>query len=327
MSIAQEREQIDDFVKHVKKTKDSKAKKYISLLEKITFKKRYKDIWKRQDFKIIEKISLDTSEKGYPRELLLKNCKNSEVKVGYTCRIILKGNKRYIKLQLVNFAEEDKVSPVNKKFNQKCLFQCEIKVDNVIFEPLHKELSNIEDDSEEKELNFVYKEIKDYAIGRNCATDWQQNGENVDCIKTTFIPSQEVQDISNDYEGDKEILKLKAMSIWGFKKKAIIRNLESFVKDYADWISEQKSKNSSLTGKEIIKRQEENCQRIQENIKHLEDEDVFKAFQLANTAMYIQMSISKNQEQELVDIEENQQFHKLSFLKKAQIVLVIVLFS
>ena len=314
LTTRNEDKKFDDFFNffRLEENKTLEAYKHLPQLRKIIFQKQYKRIWKRQDFKKNQKINISEST---DKNFLLENDK---LKVKYKLKVRFKGDKNHIKLQLVNCSDTVlKASPVSKELNQCCLFQCEIKVDDVYFEPLREGVAgSSSEDSEEKELNFIYRKVKDYAIGGNCATIWEEKNGKVDCIKSTFTPSQEVKDMSLDYQGEnknsQEILKLKNLSIWGLGKERVIDYLNDFIKEYKDWIESNKKNKTKKKAYQIIKRQEENYKRIIENIKLLEDESIFRAFQLANTAMFIQMTLPK-ETRELDELEESTQYNLEDF--------------
>ena len=178
--------------------------------------------------------------------------------------------------------------------------------------------------------------MKNYGIGHNCSVTWDKEGN---ILQTTFLPEFNVKDTKNDFnETDFEntddfkllnqSLDIKNLSIFSdVEKTETIKRLQNFVELYGKWIDEQKAKNKVGTAKEqeigqrIIDRLNYNYNRLKANIDFLNDDDVFRAFQLANTAMLIQIIISNdtdftNQEKEVSQISPNISYNDLKFFSE-----------
>jgi len=122
-------------------------------------------------------------------------------------------------------------------------------------------------------------------------------------------------------------LDLKNLSIFSdVEKTETIKRLQNFIELYGKWIDEQKAKNKLGTAKEqeigqrIIDRVNYNYNRLKANIDRLYDDDVFRAFQLANTAMLIQIIISNDtdftkKEKEKSQINESIPYNDLNFFE------------
>ena len=298
--------QFDDF-KKTDSYRDSSAKYYIEYFQKLIGR-----IWKRKPFSYSATIKIEDTLQ--PIEIPLSDKTHKETKLGYNVKTyVAKGNK-YVKIQLVNTSKEQsskRFTPKTPELNSKCLFQSEIKVksDKILPYKSNQELNPF--DPEAEELNFLYREVKNYGIGHNCSVTWNKE---VNILQTTFLPEFNVKDTKNDFnENDFEnpddfkllnqSLDIKNLSLFSNVDKGdTIKRLQNFVELYGKWIKEQKSKNESGTAKEkeigqrIIERLNYNYNRLKANIDCLNDENVFRAFQLANTAMLIQIIISNDKD-------------------------------
>jgi superfamily II DNA or RNA helicase len=298
--------QFDDF-KKTDSYKDSSAKYYIEYFQKLIGR-----IWKRKPFSYSATIKIEDTLQ--PIEIPLTDKTHKETKLGYNVKTYFAKGNKYVKIQLVNTSKEQsskRFTPKTPELNSKCLFQAEIKVksDKILPYKSNQELNPF--DPEAEELNFLYREVKNYGIGHNCSVSWNKEGN---ILKTTFLPEFNVKDTKNDFnESDFEnpddfnllnqSLNIKNLSLFSNVDKAeTIKRLQSFVELYGKWIKEQKSKNESGTAKEkeigqrIIDRLNYNYNRLKTNINCLNDENVFRAFQLANTAMLIQIIISNDKD-------------------------------
>lgn len=298
--------QFDDF-KKTDSYKDSSAKHYIEHFQKLIGR-----IWMRKPFSYSANIKIvDTLQ---PIEIPLTYKTHKETKLGYNVKTYFAKGNKYVKIQLVNTSKEQsskRFTPKTPELNSKCLFQAEIKVksDKILPYKSNQELNPF--DPEAEELNFLYREVKNYGIGHNCSVNWNNSGN---ILKTTFLPEYNVKDTKNDFsETDFEnpddfkllnqSLDIKNLSIFtDVEKMETIKHLQNFVELYVKWIKQQNSKNELGTVKEkeigqrIIDRLYYNYNRLKANIDCLNDENVFRAFQLANTAMLIQIIISNDKD-------------------------------
>src|SRR5690606_5883130 len=162
------------------------------------------------------------------------------------------------------------------------------------------------------------------ANGHNCSASW--NNDHTE-IKTTFLPVQNIKDVTNSFGQQdarlQDTLNLKNLSVWGLDQQQTIEHLTYFVDQYGDWITKQETQNSrekeKTVGELIINRQKQNYNRLKSNVALLEDQTIFQAFQIANTAMYIQLIISNdadfgNREKELSEAS-TENLDSLDFFK------------
>lgn len=313
---------LDQFIKR-DNLKDANAQYFTDYLAKLSNIGR---IWKRKHFKIPLNIPLKDTKK--PVEIQFENDSHSKTRIGYNVKIVRKEDRQYVKIQLVNLSEKhpaNSFSNRNENLNLKSIFQAEIEVSSASFLP-YKQFNSekLHLDEEAKEIDFIYRSVTNYAIGHNCSALWNDNHTE---IKTTFLPVQNIKDVTNSFGRQdtklQDTLNLRNLSVWGLDQQKAIEHLTYFIDQYDDWITQQETLNSKERDKEIgeqiIKRQKQNYERLKSNIVLLKDQQVFHAFQIANTAMYIQLIISNdadfgNREKELSEAS-TENLDSLDFFK------------
>lgn len=231
--------------------------------------------------------------------------------------------KRYLKIQVENtstpFKEDGKhyFSIVTEKVNERSFFGINLKVESPFLVPYQESDSNqLQDDVEE--LNYLYKSLKDYAVGHACSVDWGVT-EGRHWVKTEFIPSYETPDVEAvprdkyNYEeidghylpkqllSSSKALEFKWLSTFSNASNAdIIAQLKQFVEAYQNWIKTQEnilkqSSDDHKIGFENLQKCQEDCDRMRSNISLIleGDETIMEAFRLMNSAMFIQLWHSK----------------------------------
>lgn len=150
------------------------------------------------------------------------------------------------------------------------------------------------------ELDLLYRNKKSYGIGHGVSVDYLNidtiTGEGY--INTTYLPIYEVP--NTNFEVDKvdefDILSMYNLSdLSSIDKSNIINGLNKFIDNYEYWINEIKKEGDILEENllEAFNHNVKNCnivkERMREGVEFLcKDNKVYKAFQLANKAMYIQ---------------------------------------
>jgi hypothetical protein len=300
---------------------------YINFLEKLVSR-----VWKRKDFQITEKIVIDNTTK--PILLNLGDGIYKDTRVGYNIKFYPASNANYVKIQLVNLSEKhpsNRFSNKSEPLNKKCLFQTSIAIQSVgITEYKDHTLSTYYpdaelEDKEAEEIEFIYRNVNSFAVGHNCSAKWS---ENHTLAETTFLPEQNIKDVINEFDDNSldDCLDIKNLSYWGLSREKVISNLKRFVSSYKGWIEKQEAEAIKLNRTEngiasrLINRQKENHERLISNVDLLLNDNVFKAFQIANTAMLIQLIISNDirfgkVEKELSEIDKDLNFDNLDFFK------------
>ncbi|MSS44175.1 hypothetical protein FYJ27_10705 [Anaerosalibacter bizertensis] len=157
-----------------------------------------------------------------------------------------------------------------------------------IFAP-KKMLIQVEETEEQQNLDMLYGNIKDYAIGHGCAVDYETNEYGCYKVMSSFIPSFELKQMKPQLKVNKEVVQMKFLA-HGSKKEVINRLLELVV-SYNNWIDQQKRKIEKMedrfqeSAKNNIEACKETSNRIRRGIDLLNDQDILLAFQLANEAM------------------------------------------
>lgn len=184
-----------------------------------------------------------------------------------------------------------------------------VRLDNGSFQSFTEPASVLENDEEYRINEFLYRGVKNYGKGVNCAVEWDKEGKT---IQTTFIPSAEIEKYSNDVKESenansenlwaiKEACKLINISKWSGKDdNQIFYLLESFIKGYENWHSEQDIEAKRINGFDdekriILSRQKELLDRLKENLDYLKTHpEALECFKIANSAMLIQMVVAKH---------------------------------
>jgi hypothetical protein len=300
---------------------------YINYLEKLVSR-----VWKRKDFQITEKVLIENTTK--PILINLDDGIYKDTKVGYNIKVYPASNSNYVKVQLVNLSVKhpsNRFSNKSEPLNKKCLFQSSISIQSDgITEYKDHSLSTYYpdaelEDKEAEEIEFIYRSVNSYAVGHNCSAKWN---ENHTIAETTFLPEQNIKDVINEFDDNSldDCLDIKNLSNWGLPKETVISNLKRFVKSYKEWIEKQETDVNELNRTEseianrLIDRQKENFNRLNSNVDLLNNDKVFKAFQIANTAMLIQLIVSNDKrlgkvEKEISEFDIDLNFDNLEFFK------------
>ncbi|RQD69392.1 MAG: hypothetical protein D5S00_07220 [Tindallia sp. MSAO_Bac2] len=197
----------------------------------------------------------------------------------------------------VSIVNKNICSDSYKEQNAQAFFQPRIAVSSVgkesIFTDVRRNI-NIKEEDELLELEMLYSHINSYASGHGCAVKWDMEQDSgVHSVRTEFLPESDVFQMKPMTDFKSPILSMKYLA--ESKKEDIVKELNIFLNLYEAWIDKQNTMIPKLNSKyynsalENIKKCRQSLSRIRESIKHL-DEDLqsFKAFQLANKAMYMQ---------------------------------------
>ncbi len=292
-------------------------------------------LWKRfpNEQKIIKiKLEDKNSNEAIPIPLEVEE----ETKETITCfykKVLQTTHGKFIKILLANRLQHSKkkFSFSNERLNSKAMFQAQIKVNGTTFLPYKQFTENNPFDEELNTINFQYREEFSFAIGHGCAVHWNDDKQPTE-LNTTFLPEVDIKSYSNEFkedfpEGLKSITQLKKLSIWSdLNDDEIIDQLYLFVKEYQKWIDKQitikTTDNFQNIKKNIIGKQSETFERLIKNIAFLKNnDDAFKSFKLANTAMFIQMFVSNEKHfgkknVELTEIDENIKYNNLDYFRE-----------
>lgn len=303
------------------------------------FEKLIGRTWKRENIVINQKIAV--SEIPKPKIILERNLKKKTsdyLRVSYTVKtyqIKQNPNNTYVKIQLANISDRhpsNQFSNAKELLNKKCVFQAKIKVSSKELSPYKSYIELNPLDKEAEVLNYLYKDKLSYGIGHNCSVIWNKIKNT---IRTSFLPQYDVKDTKNSFSEDDfkkspddfNLLN-KSLDIYNLShfsnasKNQIIEKLKNFVNLYGNWISEQKKTKSSNKDIEnhIFKNLDYNFNRLKSNIELLKDNKTFRAFQLANSGMLIQIILSNDddfsgKEKDLAELETNVDYNSIDYFK------------
>ena len=200
---------------------------------------------------------------------------------------------RTITVSLVNEkdkdAEFDYIAECENAYFQPCI---SISLeDNHHFKDVRMN-ANTYTDEELLELEMLYSDACVYASGHGCAVDWGTMEGVCKQIRTSFLPVYEVRQMmpSTAFSGD--VLCMKYLS--EASAVSIINGFQILLDNYREWIDKQREAIPSLRedfqtiGTSNLEKCEKPLQRITESLNCLKDPDVYRAFQLANLAMFRQ---------------------------------------
>jgi hypothetical protein len=277
-------------------------------LYKVISKLFFKDKYKRFHNSITLDINVSDIEAAPNKHLELiiseqPNCNfenwNKEMKENLVFHLKLYSNyadKYYIKAVIENKVRipKDKFSLSKEKVNQVSCFQSEMKIESENLLPFRDYKTHLYKTDEDKMLDYLYREKLAFGIGHNTACNWEnaQSPYTPQWIESTFLPEYDVKSQSSETDKIKgEILNIKNLSVFNTDTKSIIANLIKVSEAYKNWIEdERKSANGNDLGLKNIVKCEQIYSRISNGIKLLsENDNTLRAFQLANTAIYLQM--------------------------------------
>lgn len=236
-------------------------------------------------------------------------------------------DKTYLKAMLVNdstkikFDTKHYYSIVTEKVNELSFFGIKIDIASSNIIPYRNDISSDFDDQEANRLRYLYRSIEDYAIGHLCSANWYKDENGVMHVCSEFMPSVESPDVEPEprdkskqvydeknnvylpkkYVEDNQYLQFKWLSVLSENENdRIVSGLLEFAESYHIWIK-QLNADSNQIGHENIARCEKDYERLKNNINEfLTDPVKMQIFRLMNTAMFIQLWHSKNNNQEQV---------------------------
>ena len=211
-----------------------------------------------------------------------------------------------VTLQAYNSNKFEIGTPYYEK-ERSTLFQFKMKVSTqkkTTFcpRPVHSYVSS--DDEDTSIATLIYRETKEYATGHNCSATWNKDKEgNITNVETEWIPQQKVHsvDSNGDEIFDTEFHTNKASFptakfLSEEPKENSLISLRILVGAFEKWLEKEQQKIDSLD--DSFKKQAQDnidnareiaISRMKAGIDLLEeDQNVYKAFQLANQAMQIQ---------------------------------------
>jgi len=193
---------------------------------------------------------------------------------------------------IYTFSLENTVEKPGAFKDEDCFFQVKFRLfSEKGFCPLSdSQRVNVEDE-DYLSNQLLYRDIRNYAIGHGCATDWDDSTEIVKWIETAIFPSYEVKPIVPGKISGVTLEMLKLGPKGNFENS--ISELYLMCERYEKWISELEEEDVPERHKTTALRHIKNCRdcllRMRKGIVLLQkDEKVRTAFQYMNLAMIMQ---------------------------------------
>lgn len=174
-------------------------------------------------------------------------------------------------------------------------FEC-VRQQGKIFPYPKLEISSIDDDLEEKQLDLIYQDKKIFAIGHNVSPNWElekDNPELIKSLKADFLPSCEVPLMKFSIDDlDPDTFKLKVLAEISGNIQENQTRLRNFLASYENWLKQLEEQcrafpeNDRKTAETLILAIRENHDRIAKGIEIIgSNKNATKAFGLAHQAM------------------------------------------
>lgn len=223
-------------------------------------------------------------------------------------KVIGRNGKKYLKVQLQNVYKEPlgkDGKPKKDRSIEANLYQTELKISSSGIIPYTEPHRSSIDDEEYSVNEELYRNVLMYGKGVNCGFDWEGSNSDKDqnmghptWVRTNYAPKQRAAAFSavTPDQSTNDACVVYDLSIWStVNKQDIIAMLKNIANNYEKWHNGQKKANNNVVLKGILDEQEDFYNRLIDNIDYLDKNDrAFKCFQIANTAMYIQMIIARD---------------------------------
>ncbi len=151
-------------------------------------------------------------------------------------------------------------------------------------------------DDEEQALELQYKGRKIYAVGHGAAVDWMLDGKTVTELRSNFLPSVEVPQVTAEVVGRVDPVLHLAYLATETQTVRVCEALHGFVQGYANWIETQRAQTNILdadehtTAERMVARMVTTLQRMYRGVACIaQSPRVAESFRIANRAMLDQM--------------------------------------
>ncbi|WP_083555487.1 helicase-related protein [Fibrobacter sp. UWB7] len=266
-----------------------------------------KDLWRRESCSFSKNVCLD----------LKTRCQSIELDGSLELRVFLKRlsekKEMIVTVALLNMNKACDNAVVDA---EKIAFQPSIKIEALESESQKNIFTTVEQraylstDHEILNLDLVYSDVKYYAQGHGCAVKWDLSAAEPAWICCEFIPDFNLKQMraqSLDDEDFAEVFSMKFLAD-SSNKQNIIKYMNAFAEKYHKWIDAldvehlEVDEKLKVEGRENKEKCYESYNRICNSIRNLEDDEkAFKAFVLANEAMFAQRKRSLQNQNKTVD--------------------------
>lgn len=205
-------------------------------------------------------------------------------------------NGRLVTISLVNtnvIAENSKMKPEQSYYQVSCRAE---PIGGKI-QP-YRTLDSLNPSDEELELELRYRNNHAFAIGHGIAVSWTATGNAASAVETDALPVHQVSAIAARESGSAALSLSRLAEL--HMDPAVLEELQGFVDDYSDWISNQRTLLGTVSTRHAEAAQRINCRqtlardRMQDAIKLLRSEGEFRrVVSIAMSAMREQMLQSK----------------------------------
>ncbi len=237
--------------------------------------------------------------KEWQKEVEIKSGSKIEVDKGLEVRIntykVFTDNTTTATISLINTniakKEEELSSICSKSFLQVKMEISSVDATDIFIEKQIK--LNTLDDYELENLNLLYRNKTNLAIGNGTAVMWERSGRETNRIWTESLPEYTANQM---IPSTTEISKYREIEfLANGDKEEIYIELKKLPDEYEKWLNEQSEddtlseKEKNILAKNIQKAKEVNKRMINTINMLYQKEDAFKAFQFMNKAMLNQM--------------------------------------
>ena len=184
----------------------------------------------------------------------------------------------------------------------KVLFQCGLRceAESGSFLPYSPMGAAHPEGSEEREVEFLYRGVHQFARGHGAAAEWDdEDADKCRWVSVDFVPSVDVPRASFEIatkDVDPRYCSLEFLVT--AKRDEVVNALRSLVEAYEDWVKEKRAaarrgKEPAIAGR-LVERAEHWLSRLHAGLEMLKVDDLaWRCFRLANEAMLTQMVLVK----------------------------------
>lgn len=223
------------------------------------------------------------------------------------------------RLVTVTLINDNKPDAGRDETEQQTFFQTEIKVfavgnTSLVARPSTRAARSQSNDREAESNALLFRNVKEFATGHTCSAEWSepavgQYGAEVEFVRSTWLPSSIVPDVSSDGHSVFEVISLgpsdnpmSASFLASAGPAELKSGLDNFCTAYAGWIADNEAE-ALMLGKEEQKAAASNlaeCRKVLDRlgsacVRLNNDTNMRQAFQLANFAMNLQFEWAQSE--------------------------------
>ncbi len=235
-----------------------------------------------------------STEKVFYTSDKVEELKEYGVSINATKRIGKSGQERLVTFSVSNEKYAQSRDIVQ---NENALFQCRFDIQTpsgefVAFDPEFSTIYDIEDEI----LAMQYRNVRNYAQGHGCATQFKIEDGKCRSVQSEFIPVSEVRQMKplEVEQEERKLFSLRYLSTGS--REEILARLSKFIDKYESWLKAQTEygkKNEFKRFERAVNSCLENIskcvERLRAGVSCLRSSDIaWKSFVLCNRAMYRQ---------------------------------------